>query len=124
MQTKQDGSQRATSRSHGKDFVEAARKSATRTDDRDAFIPDPGDGPPRVVDEFAEQIAEQYLASATSGKGDTTEDYEDAEDPEEIGGPFIITTAEQEIGYSRDSMNPDDAEVEPFPLVSRSPLGG
>ena len=123
MQTKQDGSQGATSRSHGQDFVEAARRSASRGDDRDAFIPDPGDGPTQVVDEFAEQIAEQYLASATSGKGDTTEDYDDMVDPEEIGGPFIITTAEQEMGYSRDSMNPDDAEVEPFPLVSRSPLG-
>ncbi|WP_438004209.1 hypothetical protein WME89_36085 [Sorangium sp. So ce321] len=122
MQTKQDGSQRATSRSHGQDFVEAARQSAARKDDRDAFIPDPGDGPPEVMDEFAEQIAEQYLASATSGKGDTTEDYEDMVDPEEVGGPFIITTAEQEMAYSRDSMNPDDAEVEPFPLVSRSPL--
>ncbi|WP_437630733.1 hypothetical protein [Sorangium sp. So ce854] len=123
MQPKQDGSHRATTRSHGPDFVEAARKSAARTDDRDAFIPDPGDGPTEVVDEFAERIAEQYLASATSGKGDTTEDYEDEVEPEEIGGPFIITTAEQEIGYSRDSMNPDDAEIEPFPLVNRSPLG-
>ncbi|WP_438023052.1 hypothetical protein [Sorangium sp. So ce233] len=122
MQTKQDGTQRAMSRSHGQDFVDAARKSAARADDRDAFIPDPADGPTEVVDEFAEQIAEQYLASATSGKGDTTEDYEDMVDPEEIGGPFIITTAEQEMGYSRDSMNPDDAEVEPFPLVNRSPL--
>ncbi|WP_433927654.1 hypothetical protein AB3662_31680 [Sorangium cellulosum] len=122
MQTKQDGSQRAMSRSHGQDFVDAARKSASRADDRNAFIPDPGDGPTEVVDEFAEQIAEQYLASATSGKGDTTEDYEDMVDPEELGGPFIITTAEQEMGYSRDSMNPDDAEVEPFPLVNRSPL--
>ncbi|MGK3960520.1 hypothetical protein WMF38_46625 [Sorangium sp. So ce118] len=122
MQTKQDGSQRAMSRSHGQDFVEAARQSAARKDDRDAFIPDPGDGPAEVMDEFAEQIAEQYLASATSGKGDTTEDYEDMVDPEEVGGPFIITTAEQEMGYSRDSMNPDDAEVEPFPLVNRSPL--
>ena len=121
MQTKQDGSQRATSRSHGQDFVDAARRS--RADDRDAFIPDPGDGPTQGVDEFAEQIAEQYLSSATSGKGDTTEDYEDMMDDEELGGPFIITTAEQEMGYSRDSMNPDDAEVEPFPLVSRSPLG-
>ncbi|KYF53618.1 hypothetical protein BE08_41785 [Sorangium cellulosum] len=123
MHTKQDGSHRATTRSHGQDFVEAARKSAARADDRDAFIPDPGDGPAEVVDEFAEQIAERYLASATSGKGDTTEDYEDEVEPEEIGGPFIITTAEQEIGYSRDSMNPDDAEIEPFPLVNRSPLG-
>ncbi|MGK3991950.1 hypothetical protein [Sorangium sp. So ce1024] len=123
MQTKQDGSQRATTRSHGPEFVEAARRSAARADDRDAFIPDPGDGPPEVVDEFAEQIAEQYLASATSGKGDSTEDYEDAVDAEENGGPFIITTDEQEIGYGRDSMNPDDAEIEPFPLVNRSPLG-
>ncbi|WP_434041920.1 MULTISPECIES: hypothetical protein [Sorangium] len=123
MQIKQDGSQRAMNRSHGQDFVDAARKSAARADDRHAFIPDPGDGPTEVVDEFAEQIAEQYLASATSGKGDATEDYEDMVDPEEVGGPFVITTAEQEMGYSRDSMNPDDAEVEPFPLVNRSPLG-
>ncbi|WP_437596462.1 hypothetical protein WMF28_28215 [Sorangium sp. So ce590] len=123
MQTKQGGSQRATRRSHGQDIVEAARNSASRADDRDAFIPDPGDGPTQGVDEFAEQIAEQYLASATSGRGDTAEDYEDTMDSEELGGPFIVTTAEEEMGYSRDSMNPDDAEVEPFPLVSRSPIG-
>jgi hypothetical protein len=122
MQIKRDGSRRTTSRSHGQNFVEAARWSAARADSRDAFIPDPGDGPPEVMDELAEQIAEQYVASATSGRGDTTEDYEDRVEPEEIGGPFIITTEEQEIGYSRDSTNPDDAEVEPFPLVHRSPI--
>ncbi|WP_437670705.1 hypothetical protein [Sorangium sp. So ce131] len=122
MYSKQDGSPRATYKSHSREFLKDARERAESSDDRDAFIPAPKDGPVEVVDEFAEQIAEQYLASATSGKGDLTEDYEDELDPEEIGGPFIITTAEQEIAYSRDSMNPEDAEVEPFPLVTRSPL--
>ncbi|WP_441292328.1 hypothetical protein ACSRUE_19760 [Sorangium sp. KYC3313] len=122
MQTKRDSSVRATSRNHSHDFMAAARRSAGRAESRDAFIPDPDDGPPEVLDELAEQIAEQYVASATSGRGDTTEDYEDRVEPEEIGGPFVITTDEQEIGYSRDSTNPDDGEVEPFPLVHRSPL--
>ncbi|AUX24614.1 hypothetical protein SOCEGT47_051530 [Sorangium cellulosum] len=121
MHTKQDGTRRAAGGSHGRGFEEAARQHAERPDTGNAFIPDPNDGPPRVVDEFAAQIAEHYVQSATSGV-DTTEEYEDHIEPEEMGGPFLITTAAQELADDTDATNPEDAEVEPFPRATRAPL--
>ncbi len=120
MDMKQNGSERATTKSHGRKFLRAARERTGRMDDGRAFLPDPQNGPPRVIDEFAEQIAESYLESATSGE-EKGEEYLDRVSPDEIGGPFIVTTADQEIALGTDSMNPEDGEVEAFPLVTRSP---
>lgn len=121
MHTKRNGTRQAAGRRHGRGFEEAARRHTERSDTGDAFFPDPHDGPPRMVDELAEQIAEQYVQSATSG-ADTTEEYEDHIDPEEMGGPFLITTAAQEMAEDTDEMSLEDAEVEPFPRATRSPL--
>jgi hypothetical protein len=85
-----------------------------RQDTADAFIPDPEGGPARINDDLAESLAEEYLASATSGE-DTSDEVLDRVVSEEIGGPFIETTAEDEFATEPDESNPVDAQREPLP---------
>jgi hypothetical protein len=85
-----------------------------RQDKADAFIPDPGEGPAHTSDDLAEVLAENYLASATSGE-DTSDEVLDQVVSEEIGGPFIETTGEDEFATEPDESNPIDALAEPMP---------
>lgn len=65
-----------------------------RRDDGNAFIPDPQGGPAVALDDLAEELAEQFIASATSAE-DTISDDLDQEVPEELGGPFIVRTSKR-----------------------------
>src|SRR5262245_10632916 len=67
------------------------RTNNHRTDDANAFMPDPEGGPARIADDLAENLAEEYLQAATQGY-DAEEDLDQVV-PEEIGGPFIETSA-------------------------------
>jgi hypothetical protein len=90
-----------------------------RRDDADAFIPDPDGGPARVSDDLAEIMAEEFVQGATSGE-DAAEEAVDVVVPEELGGPFIETSDEDEFAAGTDESNPSDAEPEPLPR----PIGG
>lgn len=92
----------------------APDRAPERSDDANAFIPDPGKGPPRVPDELAESLGEEFVEAATTGE-DPDEEVLDATFSEEIGGPFIETTESEELGRSIDDANPSDAESEPLP---------
>jgi hypothetical protein len=96
---------------HSRDFKDTPRR---RMDDGDAFIPDPGSGPARAPDDFAELVAEDYIASATTGE-EQAEYHRNEVVPEELGGPFLQATAEEEFADDVDEMNPEDAAREPFP---------
>jgi hypothetical protein len=85
-----------------------------RSDDANAFMPDPEDGPARIGDDLAENLAEEYLQAATIGN-EVVEDDLDAVVPEEIGGPFVETSAADEFAHDTDDANPIDAEREPLP---------
>lgn len=85
-----------------------------RTDGGDAFLPDPEGGPARAPDDLAELVAEDYLAAATSGE-EQGETERNRVVPEELGGPFIQSSAEEELVDDVDGNNPEDAEPEPFP---------
>jgi hypothetical protein len=85
-----------------------------RSDDADAFIRDPGDGPALAPDDLAETLAEEYLRAATSGE-DTADEVMDQVVSEEIGGPFVETTGADEFAAGTDGSNPDDAEPEALP---------
>lgn len=85
-----------------------------RSDDANAFMPDPEDGPARISDDLAESLAEEYLQAATIGN-EVAEDDLDEVVPEEIGGPFVETTAADEFAHDTDDANPIDAEREPLP---------
>lgn len=39
-----------------------------RQDGADAFIPDPAGGPAHIKDDFAQELAEEYVGAATSGE--------------------------------------------------------
>jgi hypothetical protein len=85
-----------------------------RSDDANAFIPDPGDGPARTSDDLAESLAEDFLEAATTAQ-DADEERLDSTFPEEIGGPFVETTADDEMALDTDGNNPPDATREALP---------
>ena len=84
-----------------------------RSDDGTAFFPDPEDGPARIPDDLAENLAEDYVQAATQGI-EVEEDHDQIV-PEEIGGPFVETTAAEEFAQGIDDANPEDAAREPLP---------
>ncbi len=88
-----------------------------RSDDGNAFLRDPGSGPARVKDDLAEGLAENFLASATSGE-EQGEAANDAVVEEELGGPFVPSTGKKEFAKGRDRSNPKSATREPFPTTS------
>jgi len=90
-----------------------------RSDDGDAFFPDPGGGPAHVSDDLAEGLAEGYLASATSAEDQGEQRHEQAVE-EEIGGPFVPSTAGREFADDVDESNPRGSRREPFPKTSSS----
>jgi hypothetical protein len=85
-----------------------------RQDGADAFMRDPEGGPAVIDDDLAETLAEEYLQAATSGE-DMTEEVLDQVVSEEIGGPFVETSAADEFATGTDDSNPEDAMAEPLP---------
>jgi hypothetical protein len=88
-----------------------------RSDSGHAFLPDMGEGPARAKDDLAEELAEEFLKSATSAEESFPETLE-TEQPEEEGGPFITTTAKEEFAKGTDASNPRGAEAEAFPRAN------
>ncbi|MDP9033252.1 MAG: hypothetical protein M3O50_00470 [Myxococcota bacterium] len=70
-----------------------------------------------LPDDLAEQLGEEAVAKATTGGEDVGEESLDQVVPEEVGGPFVESTAEQEFAAGTDPSNPADAEPEPFPTT-------
>lgn len=91
-----------------------APRAVPRSDSADAFIPDPGDGPVHIDDELAASLAEEFVEGATTAQ-DPDEERLDSAFPEEIGGPFIETSADEELADDVDANNPPDATREPVP---------
>jgi hypothetical protein len=77
-------------------------------------MPDPGDGPARIPDDLAESLAEDFLEAATRGE-EVAEDVREQIVPEELGGPFLETSALEEFANDVDGANPSDAMPEPLP---------
>jgi hypothetical protein len=99
----------------------AAEKShrRERPDGGDAFIPDPSTaGRARANDPLAEQLAEEYLQSATTGEEAAPDAFDQTVDEEE-GGPFVVSPASNEFADGEDLSNPRDAEAEPLPSPMR-----
>jgi len=86
-----------------------------RADSADAFIRHPDeDGAMSTDDDLAETLAEEFVRTATSGE-DQTEEALDQMVPEDIGGPFVETGADEEFADGVDESNPEDAEPEAMP---------
>jgi hypothetical protein len=95
------------------------RKRRRRTDDADAFLPDPDGGPAHAADDLAEELAEEFLLSATSGEY-VGEEVLNEEVPEESGGPFVIHSGRSEFASGVDDSNPLDAHREALPSPMRA----
>jgi len=85
-----------------------------RRDGGDAFFPDPGEGPAWAPDDLAEELAEDFLVSVTTGQEQGVEAHERFVD-EEIGGPFVTTSPRMQFGRSYDDSNRPEVESEAFP---------
>jgi hypothetical protein len=85
-----------------------------RTDDANAFLPDPEDGPAHTSDDLAESLAENFLQAATTGENQDDRTL-DASVSEEIGGPFVETDIDDEVAFDEDGSNPPDAEPAGLP---------
>jgi hypothetical protein len=106
-----------------KESAASALAAAHRSDEGTAFLPDPYDGggaPARAADSLAETLAEEYVSSATHAEETVEDDFNQVQ-PEELGGPFTETSAQEEFANAPDASNPLDAEREPFPTATRLP---
>lgn len=91
------------------------RDDRRRKDDGEAFLPDPQQGGrSHVNDDLAEMAAEDFISAATSGE-EQGQENRDRVVAEELGGPFIESTAAEELADDEDETNPAGAEAEPFP---------
>jgi hypothetical protein len=79
------------------------RDHVHRMDDGNAFMPDPEGGEAHSDDTLAENLAEVFLESATSGEEQTEHMLNDLV-YEEIGGPFL------------EDEPPDEMELELDPI--------
>lgn len=71
-------------------------------------------GGPRASDDLSEEMGEEVVATATTGEYEA-EEVREQDVPEEVGGPFVETTAREEFGHGTDASNPKGASREPFP---------
>jgi hypothetical protein len=77
--------------------------------DPESFIEDA-----RASDDLSEEMGEEVVATATTGEYEA-EDVREQDVPEEVGGPFVETSAREEFGHGTDPSNPKGATREPFP---------
>lgn len=74
---------------------------------------------PRTGDELAEELGENFVASATSGEEAEPERHDRVTDSER-GGPFVRSSGKKEFAEGTDLSNPEDAEPAAFPTTSGS----
>src|SRR5713101_8448100 len=70
-------------------------------------------------DDLAEEMGEEFVMTATSGE-QAAEDLRNQDFPEELGGPFVVTSGRTEFAYGSDPSNPKDAEPAAFPTAINS----
>jgi hypothetical protein len=63
-------------------------------------------------------LAEEFVEAATSAK-EAGEAERDSLMPEEIGGPFTLSRAQDELAQGHDASNPEGTLREPFPMPGR-----
>ena len=93
---------------HAASLREKSRDSNPKDDER-AFV-----SGHKSRDGLAEELAEEAVEAMTSGEDKLTDDLA-ADVAEERGGPFVITSAGEEMAEGTDASNPRGASREPFP---------
>lgn len=59
---------------------------------------------PRTYDELGEELGEAYIQTATTGEESEIERHE-RQTEAETGGPFVATSAPEEVSYESDSSD-------------------
>ena len=85
------------------------------TKDGDAFIKE-SEQVSGARDDLAEYLAEGFLLSAVSGES-SEEDARDQVVEEELGGPFIEASSDEEFGPTRFSNGDDTVEANALPTA-------
>ncbi|MCL2724765.1 MAG: hypothetical protein FWD69_10045 [Polyangiaceae bacterium] len=94
--------------------IRAWRKQAHRMDGADAFLPDPESGMRIKIDD-AESVAQEFIATATTGES-VEMDAQDEVVDEEQGGPFIEIESEAELA---ETLSPDMAGLALSPALRK-----
>ena len=100
-----------------------------RPDDGNAFLPDPlgetgqhadvkDQGEDDASTDFADELGQEFVTAVT-GNIDVGEQQLDQISPTETGGPFVISSEDEEMADDIDGTNPLDATREPFPTAMR-----
>jgi hypothetical protein len=95
-----------------------SKQTSARLSRGSALTDSPEYIPEAMEDSLARELGEATVASATTGD-QADEAIRDEDVPEEVGGPFVTTTAREEFALGPDASNPIDAEPAPFPTVNR-----
>lgn len=91
------------------------RRAAQRTDDANAFIPDPTGQSRPLAAADAESFAEEFIGAATGGES-VSEDAEDEVGADEEGGPFIMLD-------DKAQLPPESQELGAASEVGQAPRG-
>jgi hypothetical protein len=73
----------------------------------------------RAAEPLAQELGESFIATVTSGEGQEPE-RRDQITPDEVGGPFVVTTAGEEFATGTDESNIAEAMREPLPRTSKA----
>jgi hypothetical protein len=97
----------------------ALRRDAENEPEPSAMQDSPEYIPEAMEDSLAEELGEATVESATTG--DHADEAIHEEDvPEDVGGPFVRTTASEEFAEGTDPSNPEDAEPAELPTANRT----
>jgi len=102
---------------YARELLAKARETRNADDDPDAahaFLKNT-----RAVESLAEQRGESFVATVTSGEGQEAERHDEVT-PDEVGGPFVVTTAGEEFATGTDESNIAEADREPLPRTSKA----
>jgi len=87
---------------------ELSEEGREKNDER-AFV---GEG--HASDDLAEELWEEAVVAMTTGEDDLGEDL-GAPVADDQGGPFVVTSGDEEFAAGTDASNPRGAKREPFP---------
>jgi len=96
-----------------------AKARASRNSDGDAEALHAFISGPASAEELSEELGEAYLESVTSGDQSEADRHERIT-PDELGGPFVVSSARREFADGTDESNIAEATREPLPRTSKA----
>ena len=100
---------------YGRDLLAKAREGRSADGEvTEAFI-----SGTESAEELSEELGEAFLESATSGEQSQPERL-DRVTSDELGGPFVVSSARREFAEGTDDSNVAGATREPLPRTSKA----